>query len=130
MDDPQWEQFTMSSKWYLFPIFDCYSKFCNKYPATFACSNSTEETLEKSVKHVKCSTIETQERNHWRHFGFFIVNFEHFCSASIVDLKGTLMQIWKFHYMFGFIKKQYPQNSAFLILRISRVIYPLSLYFS
>ena len=28
------------------------------------------------------------------------------------------MQIWKFHYMFGFKWKQYPENVAFSILRI------------
>ena len=28
------------------------------------------------------------------------------------------MQIWKFHYMFGSIWKQYPKNFAFLNLRI------------
>ena len=28
------------------------------------------------------------------------------------------MQIWKSPYMFVFIKKQYPENFAFLILRI------------
>ena len=32
--------------------------------------------------------------------------------------KGPLMQIWKSSYMFGFIKKQYPENFPFLILRI------------
>ena len=32
--------------------------------------------------------------------------------------KGTLMQIWKSLYMFVFIWKQYPESSAFLILRI------------
>ena len=33
-------------------------------------------------------------------------------------LTGTLIQIRKFPYMFGFIWKQYPKNLAFLILRI------------
>ena len=28
------------------------------------------------------------------------------------------MQIWKFHYMLGFIWKQNPENFAFLTLRI------------
>ena len=28
------------------------------------------------------------------------------------------MQIWKFPYMFVLIQKQYPENFAFLILRI------------
>ena len=32
--------------------------------------------------------------------------------------KGTLMQIGKFSYMFVFVQKQYPENLAFLILRI------------
>ena len=31
-------------------------------------------------------------------------------------LKGTLMEIWKFHCMFGLIWKQYPEHLAFLIL--------------
>ena len=33
-------------------------------------------------------------------------------------VKGALMQIWKSPYMFVFIKKQYPEILAFLILRI------------
>ena len=33
-------------------------------------------------------------------------------------IKGKLMKIWKSHYMFVFIKKQYPENFALLILRI------------
>ena len=28
------------------------------------------------------------------------------------------MQIWKFHYVLGFMYKQYPENFALLILRI------------
>ena len=36
----------------------------------------------------------------------------------LVSFKGTLMQIWKFFYMFVFIWKQCPENFAFLILRI------------
>ena len=32
--------------------------------------------------------------------------------------KGALMHIWKSPYMFAFILKQYPENFAFLILRI------------
>ena len=31
------------------------------------------------------------------------------------------MQIWKFLYMFGFIKKQYPENFAFFLLRILKL---------
>ena len=38
--------------------------------------------------------------------------------GTSVDLKGTLMQIWKFHYMLDFIKKQYAENIAFLNLKI------------
>ena len=37
---------------------------------------------------------------------------------QIFIFKGTLMQIWKSHYMFVFTKKQYPENFVFLILRI------------
>ena len=39
-------------------------------------------------------------------------------SKEIAQFKGTLMQIWKSPYMFVFIWKQYPENFAFLILRI------------
>ena len=35
-----------------------------------------------------------------------------------INIKGTLMQIWKSPYMFVLIQKQYPENLAFLILRI------------
>ena len=34
------------------------------------------------------------------------------------SVKGTLMQISKSQYMFVFIKKQYPENFAILVLRI------------
>ena len=34
------------------------------------------------------------------------------------NMKGTLTQIWKSPYMFVLISKQYPENFAFLILRI------------
>ena len=34
------------------------------------------------------------------------------------DIKGALMQIWKFPYWFVSIKKQYFENFAFLILEI------------
>ena len=33
-------------------------------------------------------------------------------------VKGTLVQIWKSPYIFVFIKKQYRENFAFLLLRI------------
>ena len=36
-------------------------------------------------------------------------------------LKGTLMQIWKSSYMFVLIWKQYPENFAFLIVRIIKL---------
>ena len=42
-------------------------------------------------------------------------------SKLLQNIKDTLMQIWKFHYMFGFTKKQYPENFAFLILRIFKL---------
>ena len=46
----------------------------------------------------------------------------HFSIFYFIELnrvfKGTLMQIWKSHHMFGFIQKQYPESFAFLILRI------------
>ena len=35
-----------------------------------------------------------------------------------MNIKGTLMQILKFHYMFLFIQKYCPENFEFLILRI------------
>ena len=36
----------------------------------------------------------------------------------IYFIKGTLMQIWKSPYIFVVIKKHYPENLAFLVLRI------------
>ena len=39
----------------------------------------------------------------------------------ITIVKGALMQIWKFHYMFVFLQKRYPENFAFLILRINEL---------
>ena len=36
-------------------------------------------------------------------------------------IKGTLMEIWKPPDMFVFIQKQYPENFAFLILRILKL---------
>ena len=37
-------------------------------------------------------------------------------------IKGTVMQIWKFHCMCGFIRKQYLESFAFLILRILELL--------
>ena len=37
---------------------------------------------------------------------------------SVFNIKGTLMQIWKSHYMSVSTWKQYPENLAFLILKI------------
>ena len=40
-------------------------------------------------------------------------------SVKLVQyIKGTPMQIWKSPYVFVFMWKQYPENVAFLILRI------------
>ena len=39
-------------------------------------------------------------------------------SGQLENIKGTLMKIWKFHYIIGFILKQYPEIVAFLILRV------------
>ena len=44
-------------------------------------------------------------------------------------LKGTLMQIWKFHYMFGFTWKHISWKFRILNPKNFRVIYPWSLYF-
>ena len=40
----------------------------------------------------------------------------HWCSLK-QNCALKLMQIWKFHHMFGFIYKQYPENFGSLILR-------------
>ena len=37
------------------------------------------------------------------------------------SLKGTLMQIWKFNFMFVFTSKEYPESFAFLIVRILKL---------
>ena len=42
--------------------------------------------------------------------------------------KGTLMQIWKFHYLF--IQKQYPENFALLIQRILELFSRKFVFFS
>ena len=39
-------------------------------------------------------------------------------TLSEIQNNKWLMQIWKPPYMFVFIQKQYPENFAFLILRI------------
>ena len=44
---------------------------------TLTCSNSTIETLEKSVKLCLKLTLKTLEQHQWRRSGVFIVNFEH-----------------------------------------------------
>ena len=52
---------------------------------------------------------------------FWIIS-QYFCvtPSSIFknSFKGALVQIWKYVYMFLFIYKYYPENFAFLILRI------------
>ena len=40
---------------------------------------------------------------------------------NLVNIKGTLMQIWKSLSMFVFIEEQYPENFAVLILRILKL---------
>ena len=51
---------------------------------------------------------------------------------SFRKVKGTLMQIWKSSYMFVFIQKWYPENSAFLFLWILelyiRKVYKMFIY--
>ena len=37
------------------------------------------------------------------------------------SFKGTLIQIWKSPYMLVFILKQYPENFAFLFLKVSEL---------
>ena len=39
-------------------------------------------------------------------------------APSTQAIKGTLMQIWKYPYIFVFKQKQYPENFTFLPLRI------------
>ena len=48
---------------------------------------------------------------------------ETFDAELISAFKGTIMQIWKFPYMFVFIQKYYPENSAFLILGILEIFF-------
>ena len=40
------------------------------------------------------------------------------CLSLVAAFKSTLIQIWKSSYLFVFIYQQYPENFAFLILRI------------
>ena len=55
------------------------------------CSKLTMETLEQKCEICSQLTIKTPKRRHWRHFGVFIVNFEHIshrCSSvSIVNFE-------------------------------------------
>ena len=44
--------------------------------------------------------------------------YRHLLANLSLIIKGALMQIWKSCYTFVFISKQYPENFAFLILRI------------
>ena len=54
---------------------------------TNTCSKSPIETLEKGVKCVYSKlTIQTPEQRKWRHFGVFIVNFEHNLHLSNVSI--------------------------------------------
>ena len=43
-------------------------------------------------------------------------------NAFFLDIKGALMQSWKFYYMFGFTWKQYPEFLLF--------VYSLLFYYS
>ena len=52
------------------------------------------------------------------HSVFFIFYSKNFLRLTWWELKGTLMQIWKSPYIFLFIWKYFPENFAFLILRI------------
>ena len=57
----------------------------------------------------------------WNRWYYFDCNDSPSNQMWISKLKGTLMQIWKSSYMFVFLEKQYPENFAFLILRIFRL---------
>ena len=65
------------------------------------------------------------KNNFWLQFRSSFIRKIRGCSSEIMMpvyflrlSKSTLMQIWKFHCMFGFIWKQCPEKFAFLILRI------------
>ena len=64
------------------------------------------------------------KKNKFENYPHIINNKNPLCIKFLLNisiLKGTLMQIWKFHYMFVFLQKQYPENFAFLILRINEL---------
>ena len=45
----------------------------------FACSKSTIKTIQQGVKYVQSKQIKHQ----WRHFGSFIINFEHILHLTV-----------------------------------------------
>ena len=38
--------------------------------------------------------------------------------SQISKINGTLMQIWKSHYMFAFMEKQYPENFELFTIEV------------
>ena len=80
--------------------------------------NNTDENPKPKLTHARLpffcsiyySSASFRSRCCWNHIPFF---------SDII--KDTLMEIWKFCYMLGFIGKQYPENFVFLIL--SRVVF-------
>ena len=78
-------------------------------------NNHFSETAEK-LNTLKWPFNEKCENVHDEKITTLIKKFEN--HPSMMKIKGTLMQIEKSSYMFVFISKQYPENFAFLTLRI------------
>ena len=56
----------------------------------FTCSKLTTEILEQGVEICSKLTIKTPERNRWRRFGVFFVNFENISHLVLMFLLLTL----------------------------------------
>ena len=56
----------------------------------FTCSKLTTERLEQGVETCSKLTIKTPERNRWRRFGIFFVNFENISHLVLMFLLLTL----------------------------------------
>ena len=72
----------------LFGAWNCTS---DSTQSAINCSKFTVVTVEQGVNEI-CSklTIKTPELHQWRHFGVFIVNFEHILYIVIVNSEQVI----------------------------------------
>ena len=144
----QRERYLQNCKFLLFSyIFKKKYKRCWTY---FICDKIKQHLVEsyyqRSVKFADqavllsvlvcffvCNFIWYRMHLHWSHLKnlmFEVYKTIVLWLKLLFYIKGTLKQIWNSPIVFVFIRKQYPENFAFLILRILKFLSSRSLWIS